>query len=132
MWAELDDAAELFSALWNVSHIPMVAVENPVMHKHAKRRIVNYEPFAQTVQPWQFAKTEDSDDNVKKRTCFWLRNLPKLTPTGNLDGSTARDECHKASPSPNRWKIRSKFYAGVATAMADQWGAVAHLEGRLQ
>ena len=126
MWLELDAGCALFSDVWNVSHIPMVAVENPVMHKHAKAKIRNYEPFAQSVQPWQFAKTEDSDDNVKKRTCLWLRGLPKLTATGTLDGSTARDECHKASPGPNRWKVRSKFYVGVANAMVDQWvGAVA-------
>jgi len=125
MWAELDEGAALFSDVWNVPHIPMVAVENPVMHKHAKERIVNYEDFAQSVQPWQFAEAEDSADNVKKRTCFWLRNLPKLTATGTLDGSTARDECHKAPPSKDRWKIRSKFYTGVAEAMANQWGALA-------
>ena len=125
MWAELDEGAALFSDVWNVPHIPMVAVENPVMHKHAKERIVNYEDFAQSVQPWQFAEAEDSADNVKKRTCLWLRNLPKLAATGTLDGSTARDECHKAPPSKDRWKIRSKFYTGVAEAMANQWGALA-------
>ena len=134
MWTELDAGAALFSDVWNVPHIPMVAVENPVMHKHAKSRIKNYEPFAQSIQPWQYAETEDSADNVKKRTCFWLRNLPKLERTGSLDGSTARDECHKAPPGPNRWKIRSKFYAGVASAMASQWGLAAmsqHQQGEI-
>ena len=121
MWAELDAGCALFSDVWNVDHIPYVAVENPVMHKHAKKRIVNYEDFAQSVQPWQFADHDDSADNVKKRTCFWLRNLPTLTATGTLDGSTARDECHKAPPSKDRWKIRSKFYTGLANAMVSQW-----------
>ena len=125
MWRELDEGAELFSAVWNVPHISMVAVENPVMHKHAKARIRNYVPFAQSIQPWEFAKSDDCPDNVKKRTCLWLKNLPKLNRTGSLDGSTARDECHKLPPSADRWKLRSKFYKGIADAMAMQWGCLA-------
>ena len=122
MWAELDAGAALFSAVWNVPHIPCVAVENPVMHKHAKARIENYAPPAQSVQPWQFATDPEGPDNERKRTCFWLRDLPKLTATGTLDGSTARDSVHTASPGADRWKIRSKFFPGLAAAMADQWG----------
>jgi len=121
MWEELDEGAELFSHLWNAD-VPALCIENPVMHKHAKARIKNYEKFSQSVQPWQFGKDPDGPNNVKKRTCFWLRNLPTLTATGSLDGSTARDECHKAPPSKDRWKFRSKFYTGVADAMAVQWG----------
>ena len=49
MWTELDEGAALFSAVWNVAHIPCVAVENPVMHKHAKARIAGYEPPARIV-----------------------------------------------------------------------------------
>lgn len=122
MWRELDEGAALFSAVWNVPHIPCVAVENPVMHRHAKERIANYQPPAQTVQPWQFATDPASVDNERKRTCFWLRNLPPLRPTGKLDGSCARDSVHKASPGPDRWKLRSKFFPALAAAMADQWG----------
>lgn len=29
---------------------------------------------------------------------------------------------HRASPGPDRWKLRSKTFQGVADAMADQWG----------
>jgi hypothetical protein len=121
MWAELDEGAALFSACWNAP-IPRVAVENPVMHKHAKARIVNFRPHAQSVQPWQFGTDPAGPDNVKKRTCLWLRGLPNLTPTGTLDGSTARDEIHKASPGPDRAERRSRFFPGLADAMADQWG----------
>lgn len=124
MWRELDEGCALFSDLWNCD-IPLIAVENPVMHKYAKERIRNFEPHSQSVQPWQFADNDGSADNVKKRTCFWLRGLPQLQTTGTLDGSTARDECHKAPPSADRWKIRSKFYHGIADAMAQQWGAIA-------
>ena len=121
MWRELDEGADLFSDLWNAD-VPHVAVENPVMHRHAKERIRNFEPHSQSVQPWEFGVDEAGADNVKKRTCLWLRNLPKLVATGTLDGKTARGECHKTPPSKDRWKIRSKFYEGIADAMAKQWG----------
>ena len=113
MWRDLDAGAELFSALWNAP-ITHVAVENPVMHRHAKERIVNYEPPAQSVQPWQFGHGET------KRTCFWLRNLPPLTPTQIVDGREQR--VFRMTPGPNRWAERSRTYQGIATAMADQWG----------
>ncbi len=124
MWRELDEGAALFSACWNAP-IPRVAIENPVMHRHAKERIENYLPFAQSVQPWQFATDPDGPDNERKRTCLWLRGLPKLKPTGTLDGSTARDSVHKATPGPDRWKQRSKIFPGLAAAVADQWGGYA-------
>ena len=126
MWRVLDEGAELFADLWNAD-VPHVAVENPVMHRHAKERIRNFEPHSQSVQPWEFGVDEAGADNVKKRTCLWLRNLPKLVATGTLDGKTARDECHKTPPSKDRWKIRSKFYEGIADAMAKQWGDHVHV-----
>jgi len=122
MWRLLDRGADLFSDVWNVPHIPCVAVENPVMHKHAKARIRNFQKHSQSVQPWQFGTNESGPDNERKRTCLWLRNLPKLAATGTLDGSTARDSVHRASPGKNRWKLRSKFFPGLAAAMAEQWG----------
>lgn len=121
MWRELDEGCELFSDLWNAD-VPCLAIENPVMHKYAKERIRNYQPFTQSVQPWEFATDENGPDNVKKRTCFWTRNLPPLVKTGTLDGSTARADVHNAAPSADRWKIRSKFYPAMAEAMAEQWG----------
>jgi hypothetical protein len=124
MWAELDEGAALFSACWNAP-IPRVAVENPVMHRHAKARIANFQRHAQSVQPWQFGTDPDGPDNAKKRTCFWLRGLPPLVPTGTLDGSTARDDVHKASPGPDRAMLRSKTFPGLAAAMAAQWGGYA-------
>lgn len=121
MWRELDEGAELFSECWNAD-IPFIAVENPVMHKHAKARIRNFQRHSQSVQPWQFGDDPEGPDNEKKRTCLWLRGLPTLTPTGTLDGSTARDSVHKASPGKDRWKERSRFFPGLAKAMAQQWG----------
>ena len=121
MWEQLDQGADLFSKLWNAD-VPRVAIENPVMHKHAKARIKNFQPFAQSVQPYEFADSIDADDNVSKRTCLWLRNLPPLIKTGTLTRETARHDIHNASPGKDRWKVRSKFHKGIAQAMADQWG----------
>ena len=131
MWAELDAGAALFSDCWNAP-IPRVAIENPVMHRHAKERIVNFQPQAQSVQPWQFGTDPAGPDNVKKRTCLWLRGLPALVPTGTLDGSTARDEIHKASPGPDRAERRSRFFPGLAEAMAEQWGGWADQQERMK
>jgi hypothetical protein len=86
------------------------------MHKHAKSRISGYEKYAQTIQPWQFGHGEI------KRTCLWLRGLPLLTPTQVVDGREPR--VHRMSPGPNRGKERSRFFSGIAEAMADQWGAL--------
>lgn len=124
MWAELDAGAALFSACWNAP-IKRIAVENPVMHRHAKARIENFAPHAQSVQPWQFGVDQAGPDNVKKRTCLWLRGLPRLVATGSLDGTTARAEIHRASPGPDRAERRSRFFPGLAAAMAMQWGGVA-------
>lgn len=118
MQAELREGAALFSAFWNAP-IERICVENPVMHKHAKALILNYQEPAQSVQPWQFGHGE------VKRTCFWLKNLPVLTPTNIVAGRHPR--VHFASPSPDRWRERSRFFPGIASAMADQWGGDAEL-----
>jgi hypothetical protein len=112
MARELREGAALFGAFWNAP-IPRVAIENPVMHGHAKRLIQNYAEPAQSIQPWQFGHGET------KRTCLWLRGLPPLRPTQIVSGREAR--VHRMSPSPTRWKERSRFYPGIAAAMAEQW-----------
>jgi hypothetical protein len=122
MWAELDEGAELFSAVWNAPS-PRVAVENPVMHKHAKSRIRNYAVPAQTIQPWQFGHGET------KATCLWLRGLPNLKPTNIVEGRTPR--VHRMPPGPDRWKERSRTFEGVGEAMADQWGSPVPVQGDL-
>lgn len=89
--------------------IPMIAIENPVSIISSQIRKPD-----QTIQPWQFGHGE------VKRTCLWLKGLPKLQPTDVVDGREAR--VHKMPPSPLRWKERSRTYQGVADAMASQWG----------
>ena len=119
LWRELDEGAALFSAFWNAP-VDRIAVENSVMHKHAKARIVNYRAPAQSVQPWQFGHGET------KRTCLWLKGLPPLVPTNIVAGREAR--VHRMSPGPDRWKERSRFFTGIAEAMADQWGGWAEAQ----
>lgn len=110
-WPKLFEGAEFFKALLN-SSIPRIAIENPVIHKYAKS-IIGIKQ-SQIIQPWQFGHGET------KATCLWLKNLPNLTSTNIVDGRESR--VHNLPPSPDRWKIRSKTYQGIADAMAAQWG----------
>jgi hypothetical protein len=89
--------------------IERIAIENPVSIISSKIRKPD-----QIIQPWQFGHGET------KATCLWLKNLPKLTPTNVVEGRDNR--IHRMPPSPDRWKLRSKTYAGIAQAMAEQWG----------
>jgi hypothetical protein len=124
MWAELDDGAALFAACWQAP-VERVALENPVMHKHARERMPADMPRPQIVQPWWFG------DPAFKATGLYLRGLPPLEATHRLvpprrDDEPARHAAwsavHRASPGPDRWRIRSRTFEGIANAMADQWG----------
>ena len=118
-WARLDDGAAFFRALWEAD-IPRVAIENPIPHKYAVERIGA--KYTQLIQPWMFGHKET------KATCFWLRGLSALEPTTNLKEETMalpnkeRQRLHWASPGPERAKLRSKTFPGIADAMAKQWG----------
>jgi site-specific DNA-cytosine methylase len=89
--------------------VPRIAVENPISIISSKIRKPD-----QIIQPWQFGHGEI------KATCFWLKGLPRLKPTDIVTGRVAR--VHRESPSPDRWKKRSRTYEGIASAMAEQWG----------
>lgn len=112
-WSKMRDGAGFFLAMLNAP-IPRIAVENPIMHGHA-RAIVGRGPD-QTIQPWQHGHGET------KATCLWLKGLPLLQPTNVVSGRSPR--VHFAAPSPERWKERSVTLAGIAAAMAAQWGRV--------
>jgi len=88
--------------------IPMIAIENPISIISTKIRKPD-----QIIQPWQFGHGET------KATCLWLKNLPLLTPTNIVEGRS--DRIHKMPPSPDRWKLRSTTYQGIADAIAAQW-----------
>lgn len=115
LWGELDEAAALFSDLW-CAPIPHRAIENPIMHRHAKARIRNYAPPAQIIQPWQYGHGET------KAICLWIHALPPLRASRVVEGREAR--VHRMPPGPDRSRERSRFYPGIAAAMADQWSAV--------
>lgn len=131
-WHGLYEGAAFFRALWE-SDVPRIAVENPVMLGHAKRVIGRGDLLqpTQTVQPYHHGHTET------KATCLWLKNLPALTPTHDVRAETMalpysqRAKVHNASPGPDRWKLRSTTFAGIAAAMADQWGSLPPLTNTL-
>ncbi len=89
--------------------IPKIALENPISIISSRIRKPD-----QIIQPWQYGHGET------KATCLWLKNLPNLVPTNIVEGREPR--VHMMPPSPDRWKERSKTYAGIAEAMATQWG----------
>lgn len=122
MWEELRQGAELFSTFLNC-RIRRKAIENSIMHRHARKLIRNYRPATQIVQPWWFG------DPTFKAAMWWLDGLwplfstDKLTPP--LPGTQEHKEwswVHRAPPGPDREMDRSRFHPGMAAAMADQWG----------
>ena len=118
-WEQMREGAEFFRKLLEAP-IPKIAVENPIMHKYAKEIIGSGQ--SQVVQPWMFGHTE------QKGTGLWLKNLPLLQPTHNVKDEmmqlpvAERQRIHYLPPSPDRWKLRSTTYRGIAQAMASQWG----------
>lgn len=112
-WALMREDAERFLACLN-ANAPFVAVENSIQHKHAQAIIGRRQDF--TTQPWMFG------DNVKKRSCWWAKNLPRLKRTSDLDGSTAYPKCHREPPGPDRARKRAETEPGIADAIARQWG----------
>lgn len=111
LWDEMYQAADFFRAILELP-IARKAVENPIPHRYAVERIGR--KYDQIIQPWQFGHGET------KATCLWLQNLPALQPTNVVAGREGR--IHRLPPSPDRWKLRSVTYQGIADAMADQWG----------
>lgn len=98
-----------FVRLLMEADIPKIALENPISKISSAIRKPD-----QIIQPWQFGHGET------KATCLWLKGLPKLVPTNIVEGREAK--VHKMPPGPDRWKNRSRTYAGIAAAMAAQWG----------
>lgn len=100
-----------FVRLLMAAPIPFIAIENPISVISSQIRKPD-----QVIQPWQFGHGET------KATCLWLKNLPQLRPTNIVAGREAR--VHKMAPGPDRWKERSRTFAGIAEGMATQWAPV--------
>ena len=107
------EALEFVKALLSAP-VPKIALENPVGVIGTQVR-----KATQIIQPWQFGHPET------KATCLWLKNLPKLIPTNIVykrNANLTPSGQNKLGPSKDRWKLRSRTYAGIAAAMAEQWG----------
>lgn len=93
-----------------------IAIENPVGIMSTV-----YKKPSQIVQPYEYGHPE------QKKTCLWLKGLPLLQPTNNVYDQmmqlpkNKRERLHYLPPSPERAKLRSKTFPGIAKAMAEQW-----------
>jgi hypothetical protein len=98
--------------------IDKIAIENPV--GYASKFI----PYSQIIHPYYFG------DNAKKRTCLWLKNLPKLTHPAPIDIVAPQPVYYlRSTGKAMHWTEanhgghkRSKTFECVANAMAEQWG----------
>ncbi len=115
------DAKEFFMKLLDAP-IPMICIENP-----KPLNIVGLPPETQIIQPWMFGEP------YTKKTLLWLKNLPPLVETDVITegivpfcpSGTGRKLGGKslgAAIRGNDSKNRSKFFKGMADAMATQWG----------
>ena len=108
-------SVEFFMKFANVK-CKRVAIENPVGIMSTQWRKPD-----QIVQPYEYGHME------QKKTCFWLKGLPKLVETENVKEQMLllpkkeRERIHYMSPGPERAKLRSKTFPGIAKAMAMQW-----------
>lgn len=121
MLDEYAAAIDLFEACLHAP-IPARAIENPVMHTWAQQDISGL-PKPQIVQPHHFGEP------VFKATGWYLHGLPTLTPTDPLpvpergtDEYKAWSAIHRMPPSPDRARLRSRSFPGMAAAAAAQWG----------
>jgi hypothetical protein len=115
-------AIDFFMAL-AASDCEKIAIENPVSIMSTVWRKPD-----QIIHPWQFG------DSYRKRTCLWLKGLPKLKPTNVVDQGetiTYASGCIMPKWYADAWslspkeraKVRSKTFPGIAKAMAQQWGS---------
>ena len=120
-YAKAMEAKEFFMKFINAD-CDRICVENPVPLK-----IVNLPPYTQIIQPWQFGHL------YSKRTCLWLKGLPKLEPTNIITEGVqpyVNGGCKDAYGNYRRFqgrkerdpKTRSKTFEGIAEAFAIQWG----------
>lgn len=103
--------------------ISKIAIENPVgVLSTCWRKPDQY------IQPYEFGH------EAMKKTGLWLKGLPLLQPTkvvGKGEIWVQKSGKRRGGrwlmalpPSPDRWKIRSRTFQGIADAMAEQWGSL--------
>lgn len=110
------EKAKIFFMQLLESDVEKVCVENPVPLKKS-----NLPKYSQIIQPWQFGH------DYSKRTCLWLKELPKLEPTNIVELTyyttpKGRKFTRGWYFTPRNSKDRSRTFPGIANAMAEQWG----------
>lgn len=95
--------------------IEKIGIENPIGIMSSQ-----YRKPDQIIQPHMFGHPEF------KATCLWLKGLSKLMPTDQLVVPIGVDRKNwekvwRMGPGPDRAKMRSRTYQGIADAMASQW-----------
>lgn len=101
---------------------PQIAIENPIGYMSTI-----YRKPDQIIHPYYFG------DPARKATCLWLKGLPKLKKTNEVEPIIIRYKNGKGTDNPwhmdtmnlpkgQRARERSKTFPGIAKAMAEQWG----------
>lgn len=130
-----EKAIDFFMTIYN-ANCDKIAIENPVniiSGEYVKKYFPHFSVVyglpikpTQIIQPYQFGEPH------RKKTCLWLKNLPKLEPTnivpvGDIkeyikkDGTKTTYSDWYNKGGKERQKRRSKTFKGVAVAMAQQW-----------
>jgi hypothetical protein len=110
-WAQRQQeqqAALAFVQLLLDAPIPRIALENPEGRISTAIRKPD-----QMIHPWEYGEEEE------KKTCLWLKNLSLLQPTKLM--AIREQKCWRMGQSKRRSRDRSRTYAGIALAMAEQW-----------
>ena len=107
------EAKKFFMCFYNLDC--KVAIENPI-----PSTVFELPKYNQVVQPYEYGHP------FQKKTCLWLKDLPKLKPTKIVfeRESTKIPGNWYNKGGKERQKNRAKFFSGIAEAMADQWGSL--------
>lgn len=114
---EKEDSINFFMSLYNAK-IRKVCIENPIGIMSTIFRKPN-----QYINPFEYGHQE------RKKTCLWTRGLLNLKSTNevkpeeawHIDSKQKRYWMDRLSKTPDRWKIKSRTFQGIANAMAEQW-----------
>ena len=105
-------ASDFVNRLYNCG-IQHIAIENPKGYLSN-----NWLTPSQIIYPYNFG------DPYRKDICLWLRNLPPLISTiYNPKRKSVSNHVNSRMSQTLKSKIKSKFFHGVAEAMAVQWSS---------
>ena len=114
-------AKEFFMCFYNAD-CDKIAIKNPI-----PTRVYNLPPYQQIIQPFEHGHP------YSKKTCLWLKGLPKIKPTKIITDNiiswvSGGSKDSNGNPRKNKGTVfrdsltRSKTFPGIAAAMAEQWG----------